>query len=815
MKKLLLFAATATMFAACSKDTTHDLAIDRPIDKLYVSIGDDDSRVQLDENCRTVWTEGDHVSVFNKTTDNRRYKFTGQTGDRNGELSYMNGGTTGSAIDKIIAVYPYNSATSVTTNGTISTTISANQTYCKYSYGIGNNVMIAHSKTEDLSFRNIMGWIRIALTGDKIVKTITLRGYNNESLAGNITITENLNIVFTNNTTDTITLDCGNGIQLTDMPTYFYIAVVPQTFNKGFCADIVSTDNDMTTLATSKSVTIKRNHIITMAKSQFQSQTAPLPNQIWYTTGYDGQIITPTRYDGNIVSNTVSGYNGVITFDRAQTKIGRSAFYNCEYLISITIPDSVKSIDNEAFCNCEYLRSITIPNSVTSIGECVFTNCIRLKDITIPNSIKSIGRGAFYGCTRLTSITIPNNVTSIGDSAFYGCTGLTNITIPDNVTSIGDSAFKKCTGLTSAKIGNGITSISDYAFEDCDNLAYVTIGNKVLSIGSYAFGYCKGLTSVDIPDSVISIHPCAFNDCKNLTSITIGNKVTEIGTRAFYNCIGLTNITIPDSVTTIEEKAFSFCTKLTSITIPNRIKSISNYTFKGCSSLTSVNIPNNVTSIGNSAFADCRSLTSVTIPDSVTSIGGYAFSGCNNLNAVYITDIAKWCEIKFNDYDSNPLYYANNLYLNGELVTDLVIPYGIWKIGDYTFYGCSNLMSVTFPDSVTTIGDYTFYGCSNLTSVTFPGSVTTIGDSAFSKCSSLTSITISYRVTTIGDYAFSNCSNITSIYCKAKTPPTIRDNTFYNVSPYSCIIYVPTGCKWNYDSADGWKEFRKIKEIEF
>lgn len=118
-----------------------------------------------------------------------------------------------------------------------------------------------------------------------------------------------------------------------------------------------------------------------------------------------------------------------------------------------------------------------------------------------------------------------------------------------------------------------------------------------------------------------------------------------------------------------------------------------------------------VTSIGGSAFYKCTSLTNVTIPDSVTSIGSDAFRGCSSLTSVYITDIAAWCNISFSNYDSNPLNYAGNLYLNNELVTDLIIPDGVTKIGSYAFYNCDSLTSVTIPDSVTSIGDKAFSIC--------------------------------------------------------------------------------------------------------
>ena len=124
-----------------------------------------------------------------------------------------------------------------------------------------------------------------------------------------------------------------------------------------------------------------------------------------------------------------------------------------KYTGSVTIPEtvlyngkvySVTSIGDKAFYGCNGLTSITIPNSVTSIGDEAFEGCSGLTSVTIPNSVTSIGDGAFCVCSGLTSVTIPNSVTSIGDNAFNGCWGLTSVTIPNSVTSIGDEAFKGC-----------------------------------------------------------------------------------------------------------------------------------------------------------------------------------------------------------------------------------------------------------------------------------------------------------------------------------------------------------------------------------
>ena len=181
------------------------------------------------------------------------------------------------------------------------------------------------------------------------------------------------------------------------------------------------------------------------------------------------------------------------------------------------------------------------------------------------------------------------------------------------------------------------------------------------------------------------------------------------------------------------------------------------------SKLTSITIPNSVTSIGDEAFRGCSSLTSISIPNSVTSIEYEAFRDCSFLTSAYISDIAAWCNIEFGNYYSNPLVYAENLYLNNTKVTDLVIPEGVDSIKDYVFFDCSFLTSITIPNSVTSIGNHAFEYCSSLTSITLPNSVTSIGSCAFEGCSSLISVTIPNSVTSIGAGAFKVCSSLASI----------------------------------------------------
>ncbi len=166
-----------------------------------------------------------------------------------------------------------------------------------------------------------------------------------------------------------------------------------------------------------------------------------------------------------------------------------------------------------------------------------------------------------------------------------------------------------------------------------------------------------------------------------------------------------------------------------------------------------------VTKIGNEVFKN-SAITSIVIPESVTSIGSYAFSGCNNLTSVYISSIEAWCNISLDYEGANPLLYAENLYLNNELVTEIEIPNTITEIKGRAFSGYESLTSIEIPDSVTSIGSYAFSDCNNLTSVVIGNGITSIGYRAFSWCNSLTSVTIGENVTSIDREAFAYCTNL-------------------------------------------------------
>ena len=504
------------------------------------------------------------------------------------------------------------------------------------------------------------------------------------------------------------------------------------------------------------------------------------------------------------------------------TSIGYGAFAYCSSLTSVVIGNSVTSIGEGAFRDCGSLTSVVIGNSVTSIGSSAFVGCYRLVEVVNKSTNITVTKGntgnGYVGYYALSVSNCDDNYVSklSNDNGYIVYTDgaekilvayigeQTELVLPTYITQINQYAFRDCGSLTSIEIPNSVTSIGNFAFRGCSSLTSIEIPNSVTSIGNFAFRGCSSLTSVVIGNGVVTIGDDVFSICRNLTSVVIGNSVTSIGYRAFYDCYRLVEVINKSHYITVtkggvdngyvgcyalsvsncddnyvsklsndngyivytdgaEKILVAYIGEQTELVLPTYITQINQYAFYYCSSLTSVDIGDSVISIGVSAFEDCSSLTSVDIGDSVTSIGVSAFLRCENLVSVnYMGTINKWAEISFGNIYANPLCCANELKINGEVVTEVNLT-SATKVSNYAFAYCSSLTSVVIGNSVTSIGSYAFYGCSSLTSVVIGNSVTSIGSYAFRDCGSLTSVVIGNSVTSIGDWAFRDCGSLTSI----------------------------------------------------
>ncbi|MBO7267040.1 MAG: leucine-rich repeat protein [Bacteroidaceae bacterium] len=310
--------------------------------------------------------------------------------------------------------------------------------------------------------------------------------------------------------------------------------------------------------------------------------------------------------------------------------------------------------------------------------------------------------------------------------------------------------------ILSVTIEEGLTSIGELAFADC-SLTAITIPEGVTSIGAYAFVGCSNLERVQIPTSMASIAETAFNGCRKLRHILIDRKNSVYFSGESNTCI-------------IELSTKTLLVGTIYGTIPNGIEHLGNFAFSG-RNVEDIIIPNGVISLGEYTFCGECSIRSITIPPSLKHVGNWTFDegslinkGCPNLSAVYIEDLKAWLELDFPYHYCAPLYYAHNLYLNGERLEVITIPEGVITLKRNAFAGW-NGSEVIFPESLTEISSG----------------------------------------------AFNSCENLAAITCHAMNPP-ICNSAFFDVDK-SIPVYIPKESFDAYRSAEGWREFINFRPI--
>ena len=242
------------------------------------------------------------------------------------------------------------------------------------------------------------------------------------------------------------------------------------------------------------------------------------------------------------------------------TRIEDKAFQNSKVAI-IELPDGLKSIGSNAFYGCNLLETIKIPDSVEGkIGDECFYNCVLLSSVQIGENIAEIGSKAFYGCKILKKMILPNKVAIIGAGAFYNCTSLTTISFGSGISQINYNSsyppFGKCTSLKKIIIRDisawcrvsGFNSsnhpLSDRQIysDESTPITDLVIPDGVASIEQYTFYGCTGIKTVNVSNSVQIISASAFASCSNLSKLILGKTVQEIGGSGFSGCAKLDTV---------------------------------------------------------------------------------------------------------------------------------------------------------------------------------------------------------------------------------------------------------------------------------
>ena len=578
------------------------------------------------------------------------------------------------------------------------------------------------------------------------------------------------------------------------------------------------------------------------------------PGSVNYWTGY-------TEPTGNVFIPSSVTHNGN-TYMVSQ--ISDNAFYSCEDITGVTIPNTVISIGAQSFWDCS-ITTITIPNSVISIGYAAFDGNISLSSINVANSVEQIGwyafgnayyswmdpypdgvvylgkvayiykgsmpanthitlasdtkgiaGGAFYEQMNLTSITLPNSLKSIREYAFYGCGGITQITIPSSVNDIALYSFAQCGALTTVNYNCNDADFTGYwiyvnypyyyngAFYGCDNITTINIGNSVQKIPHNLFEGCSHVNgSLTLPNSLTVIEDYAFRDCTGLTSVNIPQNVIYLG-RAFYECTSLQSVNYNATNCIFTTRPFYGCTSLTTIIFGNNVIRIPSYLCENITSINSISLPNSLTRIDTAAFYHCSGITGeLVIPNNVKYIGSSAFSGCSGITSLTIGISVESIEGSFNGMTGlNTVNYNANNCANS---------------ASGAMISGNNITSFNIGTNVQRIPDQLIYSCPNLTSVVIPNGVTYIGKSDFASCGLYGEIDLPANLTQIGSGAFMNNYGISSVKCNSSTPPTVvAANGVYNIfnGSWNKPLYVPSGSVSAYQSAPGWSNFTNILSFD-
>ena len=277
--------------------------------------------------------------------------------------------------------------------------------------------------------------------------------------------------------------------------------------------------------------------------------------------------------------------------------------------------------------------------------------------------------------------TVENKtVLGVASGAFQNRWDIETVTLPDSLQHIEDNAFSHCGNLSAVIFGSGLKTIGSRAFENCTHLRSLTLPEGLESLGEYAFNSCESLEMVTLPSTLSELPKGAFYICWRLKEVNIPEGVTYIGQDAFYECEGMLKLTLPTTLRTISSGAFTACVRLTEVTIPEGVETVEQQAFMSCTALTAIHLPATLKNLGSQYPGDAFERSDVL--------------GCNHLTTVTVTEGNLW----FSAYDGL-LYSADGktLLFCPRGLTSTAVKEGTERIGDYAFFYCRALESLTLP----------------------------------------------------------------------------------------------------------------------
>ena len=371
----------------------------------------------------------------------------------------------------------------------------------------------------------------------------------------------------------TVHFDTDGGTAVSDM-TVSIIAKSPETTKKGYMFVGWYTESSFT-------------NKVTFPYEVMKAQTLYAK---WEQNGPEGIVFS---VDGNGVLTGVSGLTQGNTAVVIPSEVG-----------GIT----VREIGMGVFKDNRNIVSLTIPDSVTTLQNRICSGCTALREVWLPSGLTVIPDETFDGCSSLSTVHFPNTLREIRSDAFCG-TGLTKFIAPDSLTEIRGFAFKDCAKLTYVDLKN-VSSVSGGAFQNCTELQSVRLSDELTELPDHLFDGCASLAEIDMPDRPIAISAfilngtAYYNDKSNWEKgVLYADGYLIAADKTFAS---ETEYAVKAGTLVIADKAFSnvgYSAKLRKMTLPDGLYRIGQEAFSKLSLLTEINIPDSVRSVGYGAFS--------------------------------------------------------------------------------------------------------------------------------------------------------------------------------------------------------------------
>lgn len=288
--RYLSLCITGLLVASCSIQEMDTAGNRRSRDSFFARIespGQTETKAFVDDQLRVLWDENDHVSIFDKYTFNREYRFTGTTGDNAGTFDKIETGdfVTGNELDLVYSVYPYREDTRIDNDGVLSVTLPARQAYRENSFGPGANTMVSCTDGDELMFKNLCGYLMLKLYGDEVtVSTLSIQGNGEEGLAGRARVYsspgEAPSLSLDESATREITITMDQTVRLGSSEpdaTVFWVVIPPVTFSQGFTLTVKDPSGNVYTKKASSPIKIERNTITHMQTLRLEAEAAAFP----------------------------------------------------------------------------------------------------------------------------------------------------------------------------------------------------------------------------------------------------------------------------------------------------------------------------------------------------------------------------------------------------------------------------------------------------------------------------------------------------------------------------------------------------------